>query len=82
MGQYEDWTFCKHRIPLAPRFIEGLKKAQSKQPVQRFFNSEQQETLATIALVGRHAETVETVNRLSLPQDPSMNRGVNEMYNS
>jgi len=26
-------------------------------------------------------ETVETVNRLSFPQDPSMNRGGNEMSN-
>jgi hypothetical protein len=49
--EFGDWTFCKHRIPkaLARRFIEGLKKVQSKQPLQRFFNREQQGTLATVA---------------------------------
>jgi hypothetical protein len=53
--EFGDWTFCKHRIPiaLAPRFIEGLKEAQSKQPLQQFFNREQQGTLATVTLVGR-----------------------------
>jgi hypothetical protein len=51
-----DWTFCQHRIPLARRFTEGLKKAQCQKPLQRFFNSEQQERLATVGLVGRHGK--------------------------